>query len=104
MQVSRTRLRGSCPQANRGDAAHRDEDNHFAARHAFGADEVDGPTLYGEHRPQILFFAWVTLTEHKWVILRERRGNLSTIVHVYAFEAKSGLTQSIKTTYLKWLG
>ena len=23
---------------------------------------------------EILFFVWVTLTEHKWVILAERRG------------------------------
>ena len=25
-------------------------------------------------RGQIVFFAWVTLTEHKWVIFAERRG------------------------------
>jgi len=74
MQGSRTWLRGSCPRANRGGAAHRDEDNHFAAEHAFGADDIDGPTLYGERRPQILFSEWVTLTEHKWVTLGERRG------------------------------
>jgi hypothetical protein len=74
MRGSHIWLRGSCPRANRGGEADRDEDNHFALRHAFGADDIDGPTLYGEHRPQILFFVWVTLTEHKWVILRERRG------------------------------
>src|ERR1700738_4213541 len=27
---------------------------------------------------QIVFFVWVTLTEHKWVILAERRGRLIT--------------------------
>ncbi|MDP2999534.1 MAG: hypothetical protein Q8N47_18740, partial [Bryobacterales bacterium] len=48
----------------------------FAAGHAFGADDIDDPTLYGEHRPQILFFEWVTLTEHKWVTLGERRRSL----------------------------
>ena len=74
MQGSRTGLRGSCPRANRGDDAHRDEDNHFARSRAFGADDIDGPTLYGEHLAQTLFFVWVTITEHKWVILRERRG------------------------------
>ena len=74
MQGINIRLRGSCPRACRGGAAHRDEDNHFAAEHAFGADDIEGPTLYGEHRPQILFFEWVTLTEHKWVTLGERRG------------------------------
>ena len=74
MQGSRTRLRGSCPRANRGDDAHRDEDNYFVRSRAFGADDTDGPTLYGEHRPQTPFFVWVILTEHKWVILGERRG------------------------------
>jgi hypothetical protein len=73
MRGSRTRPRGFCPRVNRGDDAHRDEDNHFAPRRAFGADDIDGPTVYGEHRPQILFFEWVTLTEHKWVTLGERR-------------------------------
>jgi len=29
---------------------------------------------------------------------------LSATMHVYAFEVKSDLTQSLKTTYLKWLG
>src|SRR5437773_8622579 len=27
-------------------------------------------------RGQIVFFVWVTLTEHKWVILAERRGEV----------------------------
>jgi hypothetical protein len=29
---------------------------------------------YAEQRAKTLFFVWVSLTEHKWVILRERRG------------------------------
>jgi len=44
---------------------------------AFGADESDSATPYVEdveQRAQTLFFVWVTLTEHKWVIFGERRG------------------------------
>ena len=44
---------------------------------AFGVndDDSDTPTVdYAEHRAKTLFFVWVTLTEHKWVILGERRG------------------------------
>jgi len=74
MQGINIRLRGSYLRASRGGDAYRDEDNHFALRHAFGADDIDGPTLYGEHRPKIVFLVWVNLTEHKWVILGERRG------------------------------
>jgi hypothetical protein len=43
---------------------------------AFGADESDSATPYVEdveQRAQTLFFVWVTLTEHKWVIFGERR-------------------------------
>lgn len=77
MQGAHIRLRGSCPRANRGGAAHLDEDTHFARRQAFGADDIDSPTPYGRPAPQTLFFGWVTLTEHKWVTLGERRGVLS---------------------------
>ena len=45
---------------------------------AFGADESDSATPYVEdveQRAQTLFFVWVTLTEHKWVIFGERRGS-----------------------------
>src|SRR5450759_3474181 len=70
MQGSDIRLRGSCPRANRGGETDRDEDNYFARRHAFGADDNDSLTL----QPRTLFFVWVTLTEHKWVTLGERRG------------------------------
>jgi hypothetical protein len=73
MQGFRTSLRGSCPWASRGGTAYRYEGNHFAAGRAFGADDIDDPTLYGEHRPQILFFEWVTSTGHKWVTLGKRR-------------------------------
>ena len=40
---------------------------------AFGADDIDSRTHYAEHPARMLFLVWVTLTEHKWVILRERR-------------------------------
>ena len=41
----------------------------------FGADDIDSRTHYVEHPAKMLFLVWVTLTEHKWVILRERRGS-----------------------------
>ena len=44
---------------------------------AFGVDDDDSGTPivdYAEHRAKTLFFVWVTLTEHKWVIFGERRG------------------------------
>jgi hypothetical protein len=44
---------------------------------AFGVDDDDGGTSYvnyAEQRAKTLFFVWVSLTEHKWVILRKRRG------------------------------
>ena len=45
---------------------------------AFGVDDDDSGTPYvnyAEQRAKTLFFVWVSLTEHKWVILRERRGS-----------------------------
>ena len=44
---------------------------------AFGVDDIAGATPmvnYAENRAKTLFFVWVTLSEHKWVILGERRG------------------------------
>jgi len=44
---------------------------------AFGVDDDDGGTSYvnyAEQRAKTRFFVWVSLTEHKWVILRKRRG------------------------------
>ncbi len=44
---------------------------------AFGVDDTAGGTPivnYAENREKTLFFVWVTLSEHKWVILGERRG------------------------------
>ncbi len=41
---------------------------------AFGADDIDSRTHYAEHPAKMLFLEWVTLSEHKWVTLRERRG------------------------------
>ena len=41
-------------------------------RHAFGVDDIALANILA--RGQIVFFVWVTLTEHKWVILAERRG------------------------------
>jgi hypothetical protein len=41
------------------------------ALHAFGVDDVACAFLALR---QIVFFAWVILNEHKWVILGERRG------------------------------
>jgi hypothetical protein len=44
---------------------------------AFGVDDNDGLTPSGEANeslPQTLFLVWVTLTEHKRVILAECRG------------------------------
>ena len=44
---------------------------------AFGVDDGESVYLYvnsAGHRAKTLFFVWVTLTEHKWVILGERRG------------------------------
>ena len=45
---------------------------------AFGVDNDDGGTPYvnyAEQRAKTLFFVWVSLTEHRWVILGERRGS-----------------------------
>jgi hypothetical protein len=39
--------------------------------HAFGVDDVACAFLALR---QIVFFVWVILNEHKWVILGERRG------------------------------
>jgi len=44
---------------------------------AFGVDDIESGTpivSYAEYRAKPLFLVWVTLTEHKWVILGERRG------------------------------
>lgn len=44
---------------------------------AFGVDDIDSCSPYVEHpgeNRRNVFFVWVTLTEHKWIILRERRG------------------------------
>ena len=55
--------------------------NHEPKR-AFGADDIERPDCFVQpHTPaawmtlptEILFLRWVTLTEHKWVIFRERR-------------------------------
>jgi hypothetical protein len=73
MQGIDIRPRGSCPRANGGGDAYRDEDAHFARRQAFGLDDIDSPTHYVEHAAKTLFLVWVTLTEHKWVTLGERR-------------------------------
>jgi hypothetical protein len=43
-------------------------DNHFVRLRVFGAPGNDTLTPYVEHSPQTLFFVWVTLTEHKWVL------------------------------------
>ena len=74
MQDAHIRLRCSCPQANRGVDADRDENAHFARRQAFGLDDIDSRTPYVEHLAKMLFSVWVTLTEHKRVTLGERRG------------------------------
>ena len=74
MQDALVRLRCSCPRANRGVDADRDEDAQFAQRQAFGLDDIDSRTPYAEHLAKMLFSVWVTLTEHKWVTLGERRG------------------------------
>lgn len=41
---------------------------------AFGVDDIESRTHYVEDPAKMLFFGWVNLTEHKWVVLRERRG------------------------------
>jgi hypothetical protein len=49
----------------------------LAQDNAFGVDDDESGTHhvdYVEDRAKTLFFVWATLTEHKWVILRERRG------------------------------
>jgi len=41
-------------------------------------DDVESGTPivdYAEYQAKTLFFVWVTLTEQKWVILGERRGD-----------------------------
>jgi hypothetical protein len=48
---------------------------------AFGVDDDDDGTpyvTYAEQRAKTLFFVWVTLSEHKWVTLGERRGQAAT--------------------------
>src|ERR1017187_163752 len=82
MQGIDIRLRRSCPRANGGGDAYRDEDAHFARRQAFGLDDIDSSTHYVEHAAKTLFLMWVTLTEHKWVTLGERRGNTSAEVEI----------------------
>jgi hypothetical protein len=43
--------------------------------HAFDVDDVVSPfSPAGKILFQIVFSVWVTLSEHKWVILAERRG------------------------------
>ena len=49
-------------------------------RHAFGVDDIALANILA--RGQIVFFVWVTLTEHKWVILAERRGLPGEIMEV----------------------
>ena len=61
------RLRWSCPQANRGGDAYRDEDAHLAQRQAFGVDDIDSPTHYAEQPAKTLFLVWVTLTNRAQV-------------------------------------
>ena len=69
-----TKLKEPCPRANRGRDADADEDTHLARSRACGADDNEDATPHSELPPQMLFFESVTLTEHKWVILRQRRG------------------------------
>jgi hypothetical protein len=86
-------LWGLCPWANRAIDADRNEDNQFAHGHAFGADDIDSRTHYVEHPAKTLFSVWVTLTEQKWVILRERRGDLIRKRSVSAGKVASGVAE-----------
>lgn len=58
---------------------------------ACGADDDSGTPIvdYAEHWAKTLFFMWVTLTEHKWVILAERRGHLILKVTTDSLDAGS---------------
>jgi len=51
------------------------------------------------NRFSILFPAWVTPTEHKWVILAERRGFVSPVGGVTAREIAEGTGLSLSATY-----
>ncbi len=66
---------GFLPVGKSGKRRHRDEANHFARGHAFGADDIASPPHYVEDPAKTLFLVWVTLAEQKWVILGERRGS-----------------------------
>jgi len=57
-------------------------------RHAFGVDDIALANILA--RGQIVFFVWVTLTEHKWVILAERRGQRGTMCWRFFFIHFSG--------------
>jgi hypothetical protein len=54
---------------------------------AFGVDDDDSGTPYvnyAEQQAKTLFFVWVSLTEPKWVILRERRGLYCELLRRFA--------------------
>jgi hypothetical protein len=51
-----------------------DENNLTSDSRAFGATDNDDSAPHGEVSLQTLFFVGITLPEHKWIILRERRG------------------------------
>ncbi len=64
---------------------------------AFGVDDVDSgtPTVdYAEHRAKTLFFVWVTLTEHKWVIFGERRGRRGLASDILLFRREAAASAS----------
>ena len=60
---------------------------------AFGVDDTAGGTPivnHAETRAKTLFFLWVILTEHKWVILGERRGQQTRITALTAKAREPG--------------
>ena len=72
---SQDQAEGFLPMGKSGKRRHRDEANHFARGHAFGADDIASCPRYVEEPAKTLFLVWVTLAEQKWVILGERRGS-----------------------------
>ena len=52
----------------------RDENKHASELRAFGAAYKKDSPLHSEISLKTLFFMGATLTEHKWIILCERRG------------------------------
>src|SRR6516164_489180 len=64
-----------CPRANRSRRASREENKQLINRAPSARLTLTTPDPHSESSPQTLFLMRTTLTEHKWIILRKRRGS-----------------------------